>query len=100
MGTRLELHAELLQFLPNVYFRQPSNINMQYPCIVYTKTGAFKNSANNGSYRRIFEYQLTVIEHDPDGTVADRIDEHFDYASLGQYFVVDNLNHTTLTLYY
>jgi hypothetical protein len=85
---------------PNVYFQPPSNITMKYPCIVYNKTGKYKTSANDATYQKMQEYQLTVIEKDPDGIIADLVEDFFQYASTGQYFVTDNLNHTTINLYY
>lgn len=100
MASRLDLHAELLTFLPNVYFQPPSNIQMTYPCIVYNKTGKFKMSANDDTYFSVQEYQLTVMDKNPDSTVADDIEKHFKNCTISQYYTVDNLNHTTLNLYY
>lgn len=100
MASRLDLHAELLKFMPNVYFQPPSTITMTYPCIVYNKTGKFKNDANDGIYLSIQEYQLMLIEKNPDSTVADDIEKYFKYCVIGQYYTVDNLYHTTLNLYY
>lgn len=98
--TRLELHSKLVMFAPNVYFQPPSNITMKYPCIVYNKTGKYKTSANDSSYQKMQEYRLTVIETDPDSIIADELDDFFQYSSINQYYTVDNLNHTTLSLYY
>lgn len=100
MPSRLELHSELLTFLPNVYFQPPSNIQMKYPCIVYNKTPKNKLTANNGVYSSTQGYQVMIIENNPDSDVADRIESHFQYCAITQYYAVDNLNHTTITLYY
>lgn len=100
MGTRLELHAELLTVCPNVYFQPPSGFLMKYPCIVYNKTGVEKVYANGGIYRKLQEYGLTVMDSDPDSTLADELESLLGYCAIGSYFTVDNLNHTTLTLYY
>ena len=100
MASRLDLHSELLTFLPNVYFQPPSTIEMTYPCIIYNKTGKFKTSANDDTYFSIQEYQLTVVDKNPDSTVADDIEKHFQHCTISQYYTVDNLNHTTLNLYY
>lgn len=98
--SRLDLHDDLISFLPNVYFQPPSNIQMKYPCIIYHKTGKERRYANNGLYFNRQEYQLTVIENDPDSLVADNLESFFEYCTIDQYFTVDNLNHTTLTLYF
>jgi hypothetical protein len=100
MGSRLALHAELLKHSTNVYFQPPSNEQMIYPCIVYSKTGRSRQFGNNGIYLSKQEYQLMVIDKSPDSMVPDDLEEHFQYCRINQYYVVDNLNHTTLTLFY
>ena len=100
MGTRDSLHSELLMFIPNAYFQPPSNVKMKYPCIVYNKIPAFKTFGNNAIYSRLQGYSLTVIEKDPDSDIADRLEDHFDYCSIAQHYIVDNLHHTILNLYY
>lgn len=100
MGSRLELHSELLGFSQNVYFQPPANIQLQYPCIIYEKTGKHREHANDETYLSTQEYSLILIEHDPDSLVADNIEKHFQFARIEQYYRVDNLNHTKLNLYY
>lgn len=100
MPSRLELHAELVKFLPNVYFQPPSNIQMTYPCIVYNKSGKDRQFANDSVYLSKQEYRLMLIERNPDSTVADSIENSFENCTIGQYYTVDNLHHTTLNLYY
>jgi hypothetical protein len=100
MGNRLELHTSLLQFIPNVYFQPPSNIQMVYPCIVYNKFDKLNKFGNDASYSSKQGYRLIVIERDPDSDVADNIEGFFQYCLIGQYYTVDNLHHTTIELYY
>lgn len=100
MASRLELHAELLKFLPNVYFQPPSTITMTYPCIVYNKTSRMRHFANDVIYMSQQEYQITVIEKNPDSTVAESIEKGLPHCGINQYFTVDNLYHTTLNLFY
>lgn len=103
MGSRLELHAELLKVVPKeykAYFQPPATVKMVYPCIVYNKTGKEKKLANDGIYLKVQEYQIMVIEVNPDSNTADTLEEYFQHCSINQYYTVDNLNHTTLTLYY
>lgn len=73
---------------------------MTYPCIVYAKTGKLERHSNDKTYSSIQEYQLTVIDRNPDGTTADDINDSFKYSRITRYYVVDNLNHTTLDLKY
>lgn len=100
MGSRLDLHNELLSFLPNVYFQPPETIQMIYPCIVYSKVEKYEMFSNDKLYTSIQGYHIIVIEHDPDSTVADEINKYFYNCTIEQYYTVNNLNHTTLTLYY
>lgn len=100
MGTRDELHYELLSLVPNAYFQPPANIRMLYPCVVYNKTPNYKDFANGAIYRRVRGYSLTVIDTNPDSEIAEKIEEHFGYCSITNHYVSDKLHHTTLNLYY
>lgn len=100
MADRLRLHDELLTFLPNVYFQPPSNIKLIYPCIVYGKTGRNRHYANDVVYLSQQGYNITVIERDPDSKVAGSIERKLKHCGITQYFTVDNLHHTVLSLYY
>lgn len=100
MGTRLDLHKELLRFMSNVYFQPPSTIQMVYPCLVYAKSNEDVLYGNNHLYLNTQGYQLTLIEKNPDSLVATEIVNHFQYCSINQHYVVDNLNHTTINLYF
>jgi hypothetical protein len=100
MGSRVELHNELLDFLPNVYFQPPSNIQMLYPCIVYSKTDKYREFSNNDIYVSKQGYTIVVIEKVPESNIANDIEKHFEYCTINQYYTVDNLSHITLQLYY
>lgn len=86
--------------MTNVYFQPPSDIKMNYPCIVYSKNGSRTFYGNDKRYFKKQQYQIMLIERNPDSPLADEIEKHFDNCSIGQYYTVDNLNHTTLTLFY
>lgn len=86
--------------MPNVYFQPPSTIQMTYPCIVYAKSGKRRDYSNNKMYKVNQEYQIMLIEKNPDSKIADNMEIHFQYCTIDQYYTVDNLNHTTLSLYY
>jgi hypothetical protein len=100
MGSRLDLHNELLQFCSTVYFQPPSNIQMEYPCIVYTKTGKNRHFADDVIYLSQQGYKITVISGDPDNEIADNIENHFQNCVVNQYYIYDSLNHASLSLYY
>lgn len=100
MGTRLELHDELLTFSTHVYFQPPEGIQMKYPCIVYHKSPKLKRFGNDSMYLSKQGYNITVIDKNPDSIIADTIESHFRYCSINGYFINEGLNHTTLKLYY
>lgn len=100
MGSRLELHNELLPLCPNVYFQPPSNITMLYPCIVYNKTDKIRLYGSDIVHYSKQEYKITVIDKNPDSDIANQVELLLPYCIIDQYYTVDNLNHTALTLYY
>jgi len=100
MRKRLDLHKELVKFYEHAYFQPPSNIQMVYPCIVYNKGARDRKYSNNGIYLALQLYEITLIERDPDSEVANAMEEYFDHCTITQNFNTDNLNHTTINLYY
>lgn len=96
------LDDELMAILgtENVYFQPPESLELDYPCIVYSKAGIRTQSANNKHYIFNQRYDVTVIYEDPDEDISMRLLEHFSQISFGRTFVSDNLYHDTLTLYY
>ena len=79
MSSRLNLHEELceLQGNRNVYFNPPETVKLSYRCIVYSRTGVFTSAANDKTYKKMNEYQLIIIDSNPDSTLPDELIEHF-----------------------
>ena len=102
MGSRLKLHEELCELLGsrNVYFQPPESIKLDYPCIIYSIDSANEKRANDRIYRSMNEYEVIVIDYDPDSEIPDKIRVHFPMCSLDRVYPSDNLNHTVLKLYY
>ena len=102
MASRLELHEELCEVLGsrNVYFQPPASVRLKYPCIVYSKTGADIIYADDKAYNMTDEYTLQAISSDPDNDLARRLVFHFKMIRETRRFVVDNLYHDNLILYY
>jgi hypothetical protein len=59
-----------------------------------------RHYANDVIYMSQQEYQIMVIETNPDSDVADKIEEYFQHCGINQQYTIDNLHHTTLNLYY
>lgn len=99
MAPRLELQARLEELTDHVYFQPPANVQMQFPCIIYSRDGASTDHANNGLYRHAKRYQVTVVDRDPDTELADKV-EALRYASFERSFAADDLNHYVFSLFF
>ena len=101
MKTRLELHEKLKDLLgsDNVYYQPPSNIQMKYPAIRYTKKRISKIVANDASYQKNNLYEIIVISKMPDDPVIEKILD-LPYSSYDNSHTADNLNHDVISLYY
>jgi hypothetical protein len=98
---RLALQSLLESLLgtDKVYFQPPNNIEMAYPCIVYSRDAADTRFADNNPYHNTTRYQITVIDRDPDSEVVEKI-AALPMASYQRFFVAENLNHDVYTVYF
>ena len=101
MGNRLDLQTILEDLLGsrNVYFQPPASIKMKYPAIVYARKNVSKVCANDHVYRQLPEYELTLIDPNPDSEFIDKILE-LPYCSFDRHFTSDNLNHDVFSINY
>lgn len=101
MGTRLELQSKLEDLLgsSNVYYQPPSSKKMEYPAIRYSKSKHDKKSADDSTYQLHTRYDITVIDRRPDNPVIQKLLE-LPYCFYDRFYLADNLNHDTLTLYF
>ena len=72
---------------------------MEYPAIVYSREGTSADHANNDVYRSMKQWQITVIDPNPDSTIVEAV-ENLRYATFARAFRVENLNHTIIDLYF
>lgn len=102
MASRLNLHEEFCKLLQSkfVYFDPPETVKMGYPCIRYVKGSPDILRANNRLYKGTEQYTVTVIDKDPDSTIADTLLKHFQMCRIDRRYKADGLNHTVLTIYY
>ena len=84
----------------SVYFQPPGSVHMTYPCIRYSLSGIQQDYADNKNYKSINQYQVTVIDEDPDSTIYTKILSHFEMCKFDRWYPADGLNHYVLTLYY
>lgn len=101
MAPRLELHELLVSILgsPNVYFQEPKNTQMKFPCILYKFDDEEQFRANNMQYGVVNRYQVTHIDRDPDSVIPKAISA-LRTCAFDRRFVQDNLNHTVYNLYF
>ena len=101
MARRLELQTLLEDVLgtTNVYFQPPANVQMQYPCIVYTRDSARTRFAGNVPYRYTKRYQVTFIGQDPDSEIPDKI-AALPMCIFNRHFTANNLNHDVFSLFF
>jgi hypothetical protein len=101
MAQRSALQSLLQEILglDNVYFQPPTNIKLQYPCIVYERARMDVGFADNAPYRHTKRYKVTVIDRDPDSTLVDAVSA-LPLCSHDTFYTADNLNHDVFTLYF
>ena len=98
---RLDLQDLLIEILDSdsVYFQPPSNVQMNYPAIVYQRERIVPVWAADKPYKLDNRYQVTAIERDPDSEVSNKL------AALprcvhDRFYVADNLYHNAFTLFF
>lgn len=101
MASRLELHEELCKLLGtrNVYFQPPSSTKMKYPAIVYSLDAFENRHANDSIYSTNIRYSLTYIDADPESVKVQELMK-LPYCRFNRFYISDNLNHYTYTIYY
>lgn len=102
MASRLDLHEELCVLLGtrNVYFQPPESVRLIYPCIVYSLSGANTEYAGNKTYLMTDQYNVQIISKDPDYDLYKTLAGHFSMCRYIRRFVMNNLYHDTLIIFY
>lgn len=98
---RLELHNRLLDILGsnNVYYQPPSTVNMSYPAIVYSRDNINNIYADDDVYNQTRNYQITVIDRDPDSIIVDKI-SRIKRIKFTRHYTKNNLNHDVFNIHY
>lgn len=99
MASSLDLQELLKTFCDNVYFQPPSNTEMNYPAIKYSRNSIENKHANNRVYKQDYSYTITVIDYDPDSEIVRKVST-IPGIRHNRAYQADNLNHDTFTLYY
>lgn len=99
MGQRLDLQAILEEITDHVYFQPPTNVQLQYPCIVYSRDDEKSVYAGDGLYKNTKRYKVTVIAMNPDSELPDSV-RMLPLCAFDRHYVGDNLNHDVFNLYF
>ena len=102
MASRLDLQIEFEELLGtrNVYFNPPASVLMKYPCIRYSRSTVVAEHADDRVFKTTNQYEIVVIDPDPESEIADMILDHFPMCRFNRTYTADNLLHSVLTLYY
>lgn len=101
MGTRLELQAllESLDVDAHVYFQPPSNIQMVFPAIVYSRDQEDATFADNSPYYHKTRYQVMIIDANPDSTIPALV-RALPMTRYVRHFTTMSLYHDIYTMYF
>jgi len=83
-----------------VYFQPPENLKLSYPCIVFDRTTALINYADNNPYQITKRYTVTLISKTADNEeLLDKL-LNFPMATYDRQFINDNLVHDVFSVYF
>lgn len=99
MGQRLDLHQILLAITPSVYFQPPTNVKLEYPCIVYHRDFADTKFADDYPYNHTKRYMITVIDPDPDSEIPSKV-AALPLSLFNRFYTADDLNHDVYNVYF
>lgn len=101
MDSRPNLQTFLVMLIksPNVYFDPPTSVRMRYDAIRYSRKAIDALHANDGVYKLLTPYELTVISRSPESPII-KLLLQLQYCSHDRHYVSDNLHHDVFTLYY
>ena len=83
-----------------VCFQPPENKKLTYPCIIYERSNALSNYADNHPYQKTKQYTVTLITKTADN------DEYLDQllelpmCTFDREFKTDNLVHDVFNIYF
>ena len=103
MRSWSDLHAYLQEVVGpdiKVYFQPPENFKISYPCIVFERTNALVDYADNNPYRINKRYTVTLISKTADN--EETLDKllNLPLCTYDRQFINDNLVHDVFTIFY
>lgn len=103
MKTWSQLQEVLQEIMgPNnrVYYQPPENLKLTYPCIVYERSNALIDYADNKPYLKVKRYTVTLITKTADNDKY--VDQLLDLpmCTFDREFKNDNLVHDVFNIYF
>lgn len=99
MAQRQQLHDTLRTFCSNVYFQPPTNVQLVYPCIIYSRDFADTKFADDRPYKHTLRYMVTVIDRDPDSDIPAKV-AGLPMSLFNRFYTADDLNHDVYVVYF
>ena len=99
MAPRLQLHQLLETFAEHVYFQPPTNIKLEYPCIIYRRDFANTRFADDKPYNHTLRYMIMVIDPNPDSDIPSKV-ASLPMSLFNRFYTADNLNHDVYNVYF
>ena len=103
MRSWSDLHAALQEVMGDkvkVYFQPPENLVIKYPCVVFERTNALIDYADNAPYQITKRYTATLISKTADNEeLLDKL-LRFPMSTYDRQFINDNLVHDVFSIYY
>jgi len=101
MGNRLQLQQifEDILGVVAVYFQPPETLQLQYPCIVYSKSKPNTIYADDNPYRHHAMYQATIIDSNPDSLIPAYV-AAMPLSAYDRHYTRDNLHHDVYNVYF
>lgn len=99
MANRLTLDQKLRALTNNVYYQPPTGTMMKYPAIRYSRNDIAIRHADDGSYNQEINYEIIVIDRDPDSPIVDAVSK-FPRVRHTRHYTSDGLNHDVFAIYW
>lgn len=82
-----------------VYTKPPASMQMEYPCVLISRSKGDTAFADNNPYRHQPRYLLTAISSDPDSGLY-KLLAALPRSTHERSFPADNLNHDVFTIFF
>lgn len=96
---RSQLHEILKGITSNVYFQPPTNVQLEYPCIIYTRDFADTKFADDAPYNHTRRYMITIIDQNPDSNIPSQVAD-LPMCLFNRFYTADDLNHDVYVVYF